>query len=62
MESEFIALDKTGEKAEWLQNFLENISFWPKHVGPICIHCDSQELLGRERSIMFNWNCRHIQW
>jgi hypothetical protein len=25
MESEFIALDKAGEEAEWLRNFLEDI-------------------------------------
>ena len=25
MESEFIALDKYGEEAEWLRNFLEGI-------------------------------------
>ena len=30
MESEFIALDKAGEEAEWLRNFLEDIPFWPK--------------------------------
>ena len=30
MESEFIALDKVGEEAEWLRNFLEDIPFWPK--------------------------------
>ena len=41
MKSESIALDKAGEKAEWLRNFLENIPFWPKPIGPICIHCDS---------------------
>ena len=35
MESEFIALDKAGEEAEWLRNFLEEISFWHKPVGPI---------------------------
>ena len=27
MESEFIALDKTCEEAEWLRNFLEDIPF-----------------------------------
>ena len=27
MESEFIALDKAGEEAEWLRNFLEDIPF-----------------------------------
>ncbi|PHT83761.1 hypothetical protein T459_12204 [Capsicum annuum] len=34
MESEFIALDKTGEEAEWLQNFLEDIPYWSKPVAP----------------------------
>ena len=32
MESEFIALDKAGEEAEWLRNFLEDIPIWPKPV------------------------------
>ena len=38
MESEFIALDKAGEEAEWLRNFLVDIPIWPKPIGPICIH------------------------
>ncbi|XP_070026091.1 secreted RxLR effector protein 161-like [Nicotiana sylvestris] len=29
MESVFVALDKVGEEAEWLRNFLEDIPFWP---------------------------------
>ena len=29
MESEFIVLDKAGEEAEWLRNFLEDIHFGP---------------------------------
>ncbi|XP_070018941.1 secreted RxLR effector protein 161-like [Nicotiana sylvestris] len=33
MDSEFIALDKAGEEAEWLRNFLEDIHFWPKHLA-----------------------------
>ncbi|CAL9001609.1 unnamed protein product, partial [Prunus brigantina] len=41
MESEFISLDKVGEEAEWLRNFLEDIPNWPKPVPAICIHCDS---------------------
>ncbi|KAL0429099.1 UNVERIFIED_CONTAM: Retrovirus-related Pol polyprotein from transposon TNT 1-94 [Sesamum radiatum] len=32
MESEFIALDKAGEEAEWLRNFLEDIPCWTKPV------------------------------
>ncbi|KAF3684363.1 hypothetical protein FXO38_00340 [Capsicum annuum] len=30
IESEFIALDKAGEEAEWLQNFMKDIPYWPK--------------------------------
>ena len=41
MESEFIALDKAGEEAEWLRHFLEDILIWPQPVPTICIHCDS---------------------
>ena len=47
MESEFIALDKCGEEAEWLRHFLEDIPRWPKPAPPICIHCDSQSAIGR---------------
>ena len=35
MESEFIALDKAGEEAEWLRHFLEDIPIWPKPVPAI---------------------------
>ena len=62
MESEFIALDKAGEEAEWLRNFLEDFSFWPKLAGPICIHCDSQAAIGRAGNVMYNGKSRHIRW
>ncbi|GJW53094.1 retrotransposon protein, putative, ty1-copia subclass [Tanacetum coccineum] len=42
MESEFIALDKCGEEAEWLRQFVEDIPRWPKPVTAISIHCDSK--------------------
>ncbi|PHT94357.1 Zinc finger CCCH domain-containing protein 14 [Capsicum annuum] len=54
MESEFIALDKTGEEAEWLRDFLEDILYWPKPVAPVCIHCDCQAAIGRAGSMMYN--------
>ncbi|KAF3625148.1 putative metalloendoproteinase 1-like [Capsicum annuum] len=47
MKSEFIALDKAGEEAEWLRNFFKDISYCPKPVAPVCIHCDSQAAIGR---------------
>ena len=61
MKSEFIALDKCGEEAEWLRHFLEDIPRWPKSVPPICIHCDSQSTIGRAQNSMYNGKSRHIR-
>ena len=61
MESEFIALDKCGEEAEWLRHFLEDIPRWPKSGPPICIHCDSQSAIGRAQNSMYNGKSRHIR-
>ena len=61
MESEFIALDKCGEEAEWLRHFLEDIPRFPKPVPPICIHCDSQSAIGRAQNSMYNGKSRHIR-
>ena len=49
MEAEFVALDKCSEEAEWLRQFLEDIPDWTKLVSAICIHCDSQSIIGRAR-------------
>ena len=61
MESEFIALDKAGEEAEWLRNFLEDIPCWPKPVSAICVHCDSQSAIYRAQSQIYNGKSRHIR-
>ncbi|KAL0342471.1 UNVERIFIED_CONTAM: Retrovirus-related Pol polyprotein from transposon TNT 1-94 [Sesamum calycinum] len=61
MESEFIALDKAGEEAEWLRNFLEDIPCWTKPVPAIMVHCDSQSAIGRAQSSMYNGKSRHIR-
>ena len=60
-ESEFIALDKCGEEAEWLRLFLEYIPMWIKPVPAIRIHCDSQSAIGRAQSNMYNGKSRHIR-
>ncbi|GJZ34536.1 hypothetical protein Tco_0580353, partial [Tanacetum coccineum] len=60
MESEFITLDKCGEEAEWLRQFVEDIPMWPKLVTAISIHCDSQSAIGRAHSTMYNGKSRHI--
>ncbi|PHT34142.1 hypothetical protein CQW23_25942 [Capsicum baccatum] len=62
MESKLITLDKAGEEAEWLQNFLEDVSYWPKPMAPVCIHCDSQATIEREESMMYNGKSYHIRW
>ena len=54
-------LDKAGEEAEWLQNFLEDIPNWPKPVPFVCIHCDSQAAIGRARNVMYNGKSQHIR-
>ncbi|KAK6140627.1 hypothetical protein DH2020_025627 [Rehmannia glutinosa] len=61
MESEFIALDKAGEEAEWLQNFLEDIPCWRKPVPSVMIHCDSQTPIGRAQINMYNGKSQHIR-
>ena len=61
MESEFIALDKAAEEAEWLRNFLEDIPIWPKPVTTICIHCDSMAAQARAKSNIYNGKSRHIR-
>ncbi|GJW64350.1 pol polyprotein [Tanacetum coccineum] len=60
MESEFIALDKCGEEAEWLRQFVEDIPRWPKPVTAISIHCDSKSAMGRAKSTMYNGKSRTI--
>ena len=60
MESEFVALDKSGEEAEWLRQFLEDIPEWPKPMPAISIHSDSQSAIGRAQNVMYNGKSRHI--
>ena len=60
IEYEFIALDKCGEEAKYLRHFLEDIPRWPKSMPLICIHCDSQYVIGRAQKSMYNGKSRHI--
>ena len=60
MESEFVALAETGKEAEWLRDFLLEISLISKSVSSILIHCDSQATLARAYSDIYNGKSRHI--
>lgn len=61
MESKFIALDKAGEEAKWLRNFLEGIPIWPKLVTTICIHCDSIAAQSRAKNNVYDGKFRHMR-
>ena len=61
MEYEYLALDKCGEEVEGLCHFLEDVPRCPKHVPPICIHCDSQFSIDRAQNNMYNGKSRHIR-
>ncbi|XP_073120090.1 secreted RxLR effector protein 161-like [Henckelia pumila] len=61
MESEFIALDKAAEEAEWLRNFLEDIPCLSNPVPAIMIQCDSQSVIARAHNTMYNGKSRHIR-
>ena len=60
MESEFIALNKAREEAEWLRQFLKDISLWPKPVPTICIHCDNQAVISWAQNFVYNGKFIHI--
>ena len=60
MESEFIALNKAGEEAEWLRQFLKDIPLWQKPVPAICIHCDNQAAISGQ-NVIYNGKSRHIR-
>ncbi|KAK4368221.1 hypothetical protein RND71_012013 [Anisodus tanguticus] len=61
MESEFIALDKAGEEAEWLHDFLKDVPCWDKPVRSVMIHYGNQSALRRTQSSMYNGKSRHIR-
>ena len=61
MESKFLVLDKCGEEAKLLRNFLEGILNWSKPKLVIYIHCDNQSSIGRVLNILYNGKYRHIR-
>jgi len=57
----FITLNKAGEEAEWLRQFLKNIPSWPKSVPAICIHCNNQVAIFRVLNFIYNCKSKHIR-
>ena len=60
MESEFIVLEKAGEEAEWLWQFLKDIPLWPKLVPAIYIHCGNQAAISKTQNFIYNGKSRYI--
>ena len=61
MESEFIALDKAAEEAEWIRGFLGGIPLWPKPVSSIAINCDNKAAIDIAKNKVYNGKSIHIR-
>jgi hypothetical protein len=60
MESEFIALAAANIKAEWLRNMLLDIKLWSQSMSSISLHRDSQSIMPKAFSKIYNGKSRHI--
>ena len=60
MEVEFIALEKTSFKAEWLRNLLADIPLWTRVASSMSMRCDSLPAITKAKSKMFNGKNMHI--
>ena len=60
MEAKFIALENESSKAEWLRNFLADISLRMKPIPSVSMHCDSQATIAKTKSKIFNGKNMHI--
>ncbi|KAK4387189.1 Retrovirus-related Pol polyprotein from transposon TNT 1-94 [Sesamum angolense] len=58
MESEFIALELTGQEAGWLRNLVGDMPMWGSSI-PVSIHCDSQAAIGKAKNHAYNGKRRH---
>nr|GEW98266.1 hypothetical protein [Tanacetum cinerariifolium] len=55
----FLLSGAAGKKAEWLKNFLFEVSLWSKPIAPISIRGDSVATLANAYSQMYNGKSRH---
>ena len=61
MEVEFIALEKTSSKVEWLRNLLTDILLWMRPVSSMSMCYDSQATISKAKSKIFNGKNKHIR-
>ena len=60
MEAEFIALENTSSKIEWIRNLLADIYLWTRPAPFMFMCCDSQVTIAKAKSKIFNGKNRHI--
>ena len=61
LEAEFIALKKASSKVEWLINLLSNIPLWMRLTPSMSMLCDSQVVIAKAKSKLFNGKNMHIR-
>ena len=61
MESEFIALESAGKKAEWLKNFLSRIPLGMQPIPSEFMHYVFQVAISITKNKTFNGKNRHIR-
>jgi hypothetical protein len=60
IESKFIALATTSKETKWLRNVLLDIKLWSQPMTSIPLYCDSQTIMSRAFSKIYNGKSRHI--
>ena len=60
MEVEFIALKNASSEAEWLRNLLADILLWTRLASSVFMCCNSQVVIAKAKSKIFNEKKRHI--
>jgi hypothetical protein len=60
IESKFIALATTSKETKWLRNVLLDIKLWSQPMTSISLYCDSQTIMSRAFSKIYNGKSRHI--
>jgi len=60
VESEFIAMVVTGKEVEWLRNMLLDVKLWPQTMSVISLYCDSEVVMSRAYSNIYDGKSRHI--
>ena len=50
MESELVALEKTGSEAKWLRSLLVDLTLFTNSIASVCICCDYEAVIAHAKS------------